>query len=50
MLPVGEDCGLGVTATVSLCHILNNLSLSERQHARAVVTEGALPRIVDLGR
>lgn len=52
MLPVGDDCGagLGVTATVSLCHILNTLSLSERQHVRAIVNEGALPRIVGLGR
>lgn len=52
MLPVGDDCGagLGVTTTVALCHILNSLSLSERQHAQAIVNEGALPRIVDLGR
>lgn len=52
MLPVGDDCGagLGVTATVSLCHILNNLSLSGQQHVRAIVNAGALPRIVTIGR
>lgn len=52
MLPVGDDCGagLGGTATVSLCHILNSLSLSDRQHARAIVNEGALPRIVGISR
>lgn len=52
MLPVGDDCdaGLDVTTTVSLCHILNSLSLSDRQHVHAIVNEGALPRIVCIGR
>lgn len=52
MLPVGDDCdaGLGGTATASLCHILNSLSLSDRQHVQAIVNKGALPRIVAIGR
>lgn len=52
MLPVGDNYGtdLGVTATVALCHILNILSLSDRQHVRAMVNQGALPRIVGISR
>lgn len=41
--------GNGCTA-VSVCHILTNLSLSDRQHAGAIVNEGALPRIVGISR
>ncbi|XP_068163157.1 plakophilin-2 [Antennarius striatus] len=34
--------------TSSLCHILNNLSLSDKQHVRAIVNEGALPKIISI--
>lgn len=52
MLPVDDDYGanLGVTATVSLCQVLNSLSLSNRQHVQALVNQGALPRIVGISR
>lgn len=41
--------GNGCTAA-SVCHILTDLSQSDRQHAGAIVNEGALPRIVGISR
>lgn len=51
MLP-NDDTGsmLPTEVTVSLCHILNNLSQSDRQHIRAIVNEGALPNIISISR
>eukprot|EP00066_Takifugu_rubripes_P022491 XP_011611757.1 PREDICTED: plakophilin-2 [Takifugu rubripes] len=48
MLP-GDDGPADATA-VSVCLILNHLSLSDRQHVGAIVKEGALPRIVGISR
>lgn len=48
MLP-GDDGPADATA-VSVCLILNHLSLSNRQHVGAIVKEGALPRIVGISR
>lgn len=48
MLP-GNDGPADATA-VSVCLILNHLSLSSRQHVGAIVKEGALPRIVGINR
>lgn len=48
MLP-GNDGPADATA-VSVCLILNHLSLSNRQHVGAIVKEGALPRIVGISR
>lgn len=49
MLP-NDDTGsnLPTEVTASLCHILNNLSQSDRQHVRAIVNEGALPKIINI--
>lgn len=48
MLPGGD--GPADATAVSVCLILNHLSLSNRQHVGAIVKEGALPRIVDISR
>lgn len=49
MLP-NDDTGsiLPTEVTASLCHILNNLSQSDRQHVRAIVNERALPNIISI--
>lgn len=49
MLP-NDDTGadLPTEVTASLCHILNNLSQSDRQHVRAIVNEGALPKVINI--
>uniref|UniRef100_A0A3Q3VML0 Plakophilin 2 n=1 Tax=Mola mola TaxID=94237 RepID=A0A3Q3VML0_MOLML len=49
MLP-NDDTGtdLPTEVTAHLCHILNNLSQSNRQHVRAIVNEGALPKIINI--
>lgn len=45
-----DDAGaeLPDEVTASLCHILNSLSQSDRQHVGAIVNEGALPKIIDI--
>lgn len=49
MLPNDDsDTQLPVEVTASLCHILNNLSQSDKQHVRAIVNEGALPKIISI--
>lgn len=35
-----------VEVTTSLCNILNNLSQSDKQHVRAIIKEGGLPKIM----
>ena len=49
MLP-NDDTGtdLPTEVTAYLCHILNNLSQSNRQHVKAIVNEGALPKIINI--
>ncbi|KAG8005644.1 Plakophilin-2 [Nibea albiflora] len=49
MLP-NDDTGtdLPTEVTVSLCHILINLCQSDRQHVRAIVNQGALPKIINI--
>ncbi len=49
MLP-HDDTGtdLPTEVTTSLCHILINLSQSDRQHVRAIVDEGALPKVISI--
>lgn len=49
MLP-NDDTGtdLSTDATSCLCHILNNLSQSNSQHVRAIVNQGALPKIINI--
>lgn len=49
MLP-NDDTGTDLPSEVTahLCHILNNLSQSNRQHVRAIVNEGALPKIINI--
>lgn len=44
----GGDTQLPVEVTTSLCHILNNLSQSDKQHVRAIVNEGGLPKIIGI--
>uniref|UniRef100_A0A8C7PKU8 Plakophilin 2 n=1 Tax=Oncorhynchus mykiss TaxID=8022 RepID=A0A8C7PKU8_ONCMY len=39
---------LPIEVTVSLCHILINLSQDETQHVRAIVNHGALPKIINI--
>lgn len=49
MLPNDNgDTQLPAEVTASLCQILNNLSQSDKQHVRAIVNEGALPKIVSI--
>lgn len=49
MLPNDDsDTQLPAEVTASLCHILNNLSQSDKQHVRAIVNEGALPKIISI--
>lgn len=48
MLPA--DDGPADATAVSVCLIMNHLSLSNRQHVGAIVKEGALPRIVGISR
>ncbi|XP_076578615.1 plakophilin-2 [Chaetodon auriga] len=49
MLPNNDtSTDLPTEVTVSLCHILNNLSQSDRQHVRAIFNEGALPKIINI--
>ncbi|KAK6314664.1 hypothetical protein J4Q44_G00141930 [Coregonus suidteri] len=49
MLP-NSDTGtdLPPEVTVSLCHILINLSQDETQHVRAIVNHGSLPKIINI--
>ncbi|XP_070785224.1 plakophilin-2 [Enoplosus armatus] len=49
MLP-NDDTGtdLPTEVTSSLCHILINLSQSDMQHVRAIVNQGALPKIINI--
>uniref|UniRef100_A0A4W6CMG2 Plakophilin 2 n=1 Tax=Lates calcarifer TaxID=8187 RepID=A0A4W6CMG2_LATCA len=49
MLP-NNDTGtdLPTEVTASLCHILINLSQSDMQHVRAIVNQGALPKIINI--
>lgn len=42
----GDDGRLPAEVTADLCHILNNLSQSDKQHVRTIVSEGALRRII----
>ncbi|KAF0029693.1 hypothetical protein F2P81_018798 [Scophthalmus maximus] len=51
MLP-NDDTGTDLPSevTVSLCHILNDLSQSAPQHVRAIVNQGALPKILSISR
>lgn len=42
----GDDNQLPVEVTTSLCNILNNLSQSDKQHVRAIIKEGGLPKIM----
>ncbi|XP_075886347.1 plakophilin-2 isoform X2 [Nelusetta ayraudi] len=55
MLPDDDDDGgsggntqLPAEVTASLCHILNNLSQSDKQHVRAIINEGGLPKIISI--
>ncbi|XP_070848340.1 plakophilin-2 [Chaetodon trifascialis] len=49
MLPNDDtSTDLPTEVTVSLCHILNNLSQSDSQHVRAIFNEGALPKIINI--
>ncbi|XP_022605219.1 plakophilin-2 [Seriola dumerili] len=49
MLP-NDDTGtdLPTEVTVCLCHILINLSQSDSQHVRAIVNQGALPKVINI--
>ncbi|KAG7222181.1 hypothetical protein INR49_016579 [Caranx melampygus] len=49
MLP-NDDTGtdLPTAVTCCLCHILTNLSQSDSQHVRAIVNQGALPKIINI--
>lgn len=49
MLP-NDDTGtdLPTDVTVSLCHILINLSQSDKLHVKAIVNAGALPKIINI--
>ena len=49
MLP-NDDTGtdLPTEVTASLCRILINLSRIDRQHVRAIVNQGALPKIINI--
>ncbi|XP_051248985.1 plakophilin-2 [Dicentrarchus labrax] len=49
MLP-NDDTGtdLPTEVTTFLCQILNALSQSDRQHVRAIVNQGALPKIINI--
>lgn len=49
MLP-NDDTGtdLPTEVTASLCHILINLSQSDKQHVRAIVNQGALIKIINI--
>ncbi|XP_035002759.1 plakophilin-2 [Hippoglossus stenolepis] len=49
MLP-NDDTGtdLPTDVTASLCHILINLCQSNLQHVRAIVSQGALPKIINI--
>lgn len=44
----GGDTQLPAEVTASLCHILNNLSQSDKQHVRAIINEGGLPKIIGI--
>jgi hypothetical protein len=49
MLPNSDtSTDLPIEVTVSLCHILINLSQAETQHVRAIVNHGALPKIINI--
>ncbi|XP_014009016.2 plakophilin-2 [Salmo salar] len=49
MLPNSDtSTDLPTEVTVSLCHILINLSQDETQHVRAIVNHGALPKIINI--
>lgn len=49
MLP-NDDTGtdLPTEVTAALCNILNNLSQSDTQHAKAVLNQGALRQIINI--
>ncbi|TKS90877.1 Plakophilin-2 [Collichthys lucidus] len=49
MLP-NDDTGTDqpTEVTVTLCHILINLCQSDRQHVKAIVNQGALPKIINI--
>ncbi|XP_071358648.1 plakophilin-2 [Trachinotus anak] len=49
MLP-NDDTGtdLPTEVTACLCHILINLSQSNSQHVRAIINQGALPKIINI--
>lgn len=44
----GGDTQLPAEVTTSLCHILNNLSQSDKQHVRAIINEGGLSKIIGI--
>lgn len=44
----GSDTQLPAEVTASLCHILNNLSQSDKQHVRAIINEGGLPKLIGI--
>ncbi|TNN75487.1 Plakophilin-2 [Liparis tanakae] len=49
MLPNDDTAtDLPTEVTASLCHILNNLSQSDTQHAKAVLNQGALRQIINI--
>ncbi|KAJ8007156.1 hypothetical protein DPEC_G00114620 [Dallia pectoralis] len=49
MLPNSDTAvDLPTDVTISLCHILINLSQAETQHVRAIVNHGALPKIINI--
>ncbi|GAA6228207.1 plakophilin-2 isoform X1 [Lates japonicus] len=49
MLPNDDtSTDLPTEVTASLCHILINLSQSDMQHVRAIVNQGALPKIINI--
>lgn len=43
-----DDTQLPVGVTAGLCNILNNLSQSDKQHVKAVINEGGLPKIIGI--
>ncbi|KAM9846024.1 plakophilin-2 [Aulostomus maculatus] len=49
MLPINDTgVDLPTEVTASLCHILLNLSQNETQNVRAIVDQGALPKITNI--
>ncbi len=51
MLPNDDtNTDLPTEVTASLCHILINLSQSSTQYVRAIVNQGALPKIINISK